>query len=83
MPDATIKTNLTGFRCKGQVSRRFHTTSTVKSHSDFSEAVTQECKTGAAAPVLVCSVIVYQADNFCFLRRATNPSSPKPANIMA
>lgn len=29
---------------------------TARSRTDFPEAVTQECETGAVAPVLVCSV---------------------------
>ena len=42
-----------------------------------------ETKTGAEAPVLVCSVTVYQAIAFCFLRRVMTPSNPNPASIMA
>lgn len=56
---------------------------TVNGRSNFSEAAVQKSKTGAVAPVLDCSFAVYQADNFCFLRRANTPSSPRPASIMA
>ena len=56
---------------------------TVNSHLDFSEAAVQECKTGAAAPDWSSLMSLTQADTCCFLRRAINPSRPKPASIMA
>jgi len=54
-------------------------------HFDFSEAAVHKsnAKREPKPPSLFAALPVYQADNFCFLRRATKPSIPRPASIMA